>query len=683
MIDDWTPIGKSKSGDDWAPIGDDWNSGSSWEQANADGGSVMENTAARNKRPVQEEGILARAERLRQERLAKLKSQPVAAILNQLKVDPFSAVGGAYSDAKELFTGERAGGMVPEASIPSVVKGAVGVPMRISQGAYNTFMPDSPEANAANRMVDDANNWYWRQGFDESQYGEGIGSSALTAGAPIGTGAKFMQGGGRLAQLLKSMGTGSASGVLYSQVMTPKENIQSSQQYRDEALQDAITGGLTGFVMPAVQEGVGEAGRRLSPYFRKFKDFLREKAAYMDASRTGKKGLAPSEALIDDIGNMQRATTGMGRFKYRKAEEAAQGDLYDPNAIIDHIENNILPTLNAKTTKDKPLISALEEVAENLKASPRKPTGILDSNGNPIMGPPGPPNAPPTFENLTDLSRNIRAKRVEAGNTAGQVKQLTRTQEEKAYYDEIDGIVKNILESKNPKAAKLLDEARGFWSKGNDLFPAPADFTDTTRAGKIINALRTSDRADTAVSGLVRNKSGNVAKAIGDVTSKRGKAALQVELLQQAQKANQKMHPEKFVESLTDKNGELLPFAKEVFKGDDLKALQGFIRLKKFSDFMGNVSNLGGGVLAGSALGGQLGGSVGAGAGALTGSGAAIWAMRGKRLPNFTAPVWESLANNPATRSALAVMAKAPPTSPQFAKALAIIQQATKDDESE
>lgn len=311
------------------------------------------------------------------------------------------------------------------------------------------------------------------------------------------------------------------------------------------------------------------------------------------------------------------------------------------------------------------------------------PSGVLDSRGNPVMKA-APPEAPPTIENLINTYRNAGNMAGQAVDTAGQNIQRTTTGEEVKRLSEVKELIRKIIGKKDPTALDQFDANRKFWREGDSNFTAPAEFTDKTRGGRLLNALKSSDKPDVAVTGLMKNKSEVLADRVGNMTTPKGRTAIQVKVLEDANKAAGSMEPDAWVASLTDKNGNLHPMVKLAFQGDDRKALEGFIKLKKYSSGLAKATNIGGAIGIGAMGGGALGGGGGALGGAAGGAGlasTALWARRGSWLNTWSAPVWEKMMNNSATRGALKAMAKLPPASPEFAKAVAVVNAAMEEDE--
>lgn len=198
------------------------------------------------------------------------------------------------------------------------------------------------------------------------------------------------------------------------------------------------------------------------------------------------------------------------------------------------------------------------------------PSGILDANGNPVMKE-VPSEAPQTIENLMNTYRNAGNQAGQALGTAGQNIQRTTTGEEVDKLTKAKELIRKMIGNKNDKALADFDDARGFWRGGDSTFTAPAEFTDPTKGGKIFRALRDSDRPDTAVAGLVKNKSEVVADEVGKMTTQSGRNALQVKLLSDAQEVSA-VHPDQWIKKFTTDTGELTPMAKLAFQGEERKA---------------------------------------------------------------------------------------------------------------
>ena len=654
MPDAWdsVQVGGSDPKDAWdaTPVP---GGGSDWDTLNA-GDNIRPAEKPKN------EGFFPRLERLRKKREEELRSGGLAGVGKRLldtPLDPFSMVGRAYREARSVFTDEPETAVeswIPNAGAASIAKGFIDVPQGIGNKILNRVAPGSPAAQISNQFSQDLNNAY-TQNFTPSAYGEAIGNALPTLGLPVvGNGLK----GAAI--------TGGYTGALQSQGRTTDEAgwvPQTSQEVNDQSVNDLAWGTGLGVATPLASDLAGRAGRKLSPYMVNIKDYLKEKTASLG-------GAEPFRAFIDDMLQKKGVSNAEGNRRYDALRSTYGTEEVPAKPLVQQLDE-FVAELKQRAPEDTQLVNHFEAMANKYR-NKQVPSGILDANGNPVMKE-VPSEAPQTIENLMNTYRNAGNQAGQALGTAGQNIQRTTTGEEVEKLTKAKELIRKMIGDKNPQALADFDAARGFWRGGDGNFTAPAEFTDPTKGGKIFRALRDSDRPDTAVAGLVKNKSEVVADEVGKMTTAKGRNALQVKLLDDAQKVSS-VHPDEWVKKFTTDTGELTPMAKLAFQGEERKALEGMLKLKKIASAAAKTSN----VIGAAAIGNTIGGGAGAAGGAGL-AGTALWMRRGTWLGTWSSPIFEKLMNNTVTRKTLAGMAKLPPGSPQFAKAAAILEQAMQE----
>lgn len=630
--------------------------GSDWGELNA----------GMNTRPIEkpkDEGFFPRLERIRKKKLEDARAGGLAGIgkkLLDMPVDPFSQIGRAYREAREVFTDApetTVESWLPNAGAASVAKGAIDFPQGVGNKILNRVAPDSRAANISNRFSQDINDTY-TQNFTPSAYGEGIGNMLPTIGLPVvGKGLGGMAGTGAYVGAVQSQGKTTDAGG-----WTP----ETSAEVNDQSVNDLLWGAGLGAAIPSAPEVARRTGQKLSPYMVNIKDYLKKKSDSLD-------GAAPFRAFIDDIMEKKGVSNTEGNRRYDALKSNFGSEELPAKPLVQQLDD-FVAELRTRAPEDPGLISHLESIANKYR-SKQTPSGVLDAKGNPLLRDAA-SETPQTIESLINTYRNIGNQAGQAVNTAGQTVQRTTTGEEIEKLTTVKALIRKMVGDKNQKALDEFDSARGFWREGDANFTAPAEFKDPKRGGKLYQALTNSDRPDTAVSGLMKNKSEVVAEEIGKMTTPNGRNALQVKLLEDAQKVSS-VHPDEWIKRFTTDTGELTPMAKVAFQGEERKALEGMIKLKRLASGISKTTN----VLGAAGVGAMAGGAAGVGAGAAGAglAGTALWARRGTWLGTWSSPIFEKLMNNRFTRKTLAGMAKLPPGSPGFAKAAAVLEQEMKN----
>lgn len=620
---------------DFQPIEQD-----EWASANA-GDGIRFNDQPKDEGLVDK--FLRLEKRYREKKKSQLTTGGIAKMVLDAPVDPFGAVGRAYSEARQLVPDEVAApfeslsplgiatNMLPVGGTASIVKGYVGVPQGYGQRVLNRVAPGSEAAAISNKFSSDMNNWYRDQGFTESAYGEGMGASLA--------GARIPQGGGVLAR-------GAAGGLMG--LARPVSGDGWEAPTPDEVNRDsAISGGVgvvAGAGLPYASEKIGQGARAVSPYVKNMRDFLQRKLA-------GLGGEKPFEAFVGDLGAMQKRSNTVGGAMYDEVNKGVLGDeVTNPQQLLAEAKS-IIKTLNEKPVEDPALIGRLQGIVEKLSPGKAKATGILDASGAPIMGAPAPPEATPNIRNMNELTRNLGNAIQEARNTAGQTKQITRTSEEKGILDRIRELAEAAIGDKSKEAAGKLRAADQFWAKGSPATPAPATYVDKTQLGPTVSKLRSSPNQDTVFDNLTKSKSEQFAKKLRSAISPKGEEAVGTRILERAEEARTAAAPGEgpgaWLKTVWDSGkDDLTPMGKQVFSGADADAIRGAAKIAKFANSVGDYTQI----------------------------------PHVLPLKRLTAPAIERLINNKATRGILEGLSKLPENSPEFARSVAALTAAMENE---